>query len=231
MIQLRNLDKSFLGSEVKAESRVTDFEEEERESRLTEAAYKLKKFGREVVQFSDANRLRLSIGALMIVVASAWSFVMLYPQQRNITGPAVAQLEISSPLEADPVHPPAKATFIENKAAAKKPAQPAPVSIPSLAVAEKSEKPNDLVAAKKPDESPSVSKAESPASEELYRVSGASFVRNKPTDNAEIIDTLKPGVRIAIINRSGEYFRVRSLGERSVSGFVHKEDAFFERIQ
>jgi hypothetical protein len=208
---------------------VTDFEKEEGKSRLTEAAYKLKKFGREVVQFSDANRLRLSIGALMIVVASAWSFVMFYPQQRNVAGPAVAQL--SSPRKAEPVHPPVETTLIENKAAAKKPAQPAPVSIPSLAVAEKSEKRNDLVAAKKPDESPSVSKAESRASEELYRVSGASFVRNKPTDNAEIIDTLQPGVRIAILNRSGEYFRVRSLGERSVSGFVHKEDAFFERIQ
>lgn len=226
--QLRNLAKAFLGSQVKAAGRVADFVKEEGKSRLTEAAHKLKQLGEQLVQFSSVNRLRLAIGALMIVVASAWSYTMFHPQQRNITGPAVAQRDKNPPQKAGLVRLPAETALVENKATAKK---PAPVSIPSLAVAEKSEKRNDLVAAKKPDASPSVSKAESRASEELYRVSGASFVRNKPTDSAEIIDTLQPGVRIAILNRSGEYFRVRSLGERSVSGFVHKEDAFFERIQ
>jgi hypothetical protein len=82
-----------------------------------------------------------------------------------------------------------------------------------------------------PAEDPSVSEAENLASDEIYRVSGASFVRNKPTADAEIIDTLEPGARVAILSRSREYLRVRSLGEVKVLGFVHREDAFFERIQ
>jgi hypothetical protein len=52
-----------------------------------------------------------------------------------------------------------------------------------------------------------------------------------PTADAEIIKTLQPGTRIAVTSRSGEYFRVRSLSEEKISGFVHREDAFFERIQ
>jgi hypothetical protein len=47
--------------------------------------------------------------------------------------------------------------------------------------------------------------------------------------NADIIATLEPGVRIEVNALGGEYLRVRALGEQSLIGFVHKEDAFFER--
>ena len=153
---------------------------------------------------------------------------MFYPQLRNGTGSTVTQRE---KIKADPVHTPPEKTRVENKAVAKKPSQPAPASIPSLAVAEKNEKRNDLAGAKEPVEGPRVGEVESPASEQIYRVSGSSFLRDKPTADAEIIETLQPGTRIAVTSRSGEYFRVRSLSEEKISGFVHREDAFFERIQ
>src|SRR4030095_5094717 len=101
-------------------------------------------------------------------------------------------------------------TRVENKAVTKQPFQRAPASIPSLAVAEKNEKRNDLAGAKEPVEGPRVGEVESPASEQIYRVSGSSFLRDKPTADAEIIETLQPGTRIAVSSRSGEYFLVGS---------------------
>ena len=156
---------------------------------------------------------------------------MFYPQQRNGTGLVVTRHENSSPRKTDPGYRPAKTTRAKNRGVAKEPSQPAPASMPSHSVAEWNEKQDDLAVAKEQIEEPSVSKAESLASDEIYRVSGASFVRNKPTADAEIIDTLAPGIRVAILSRSGEYLRVRSLGEMKVLGFVHREDAFFERVQ
>ena len=60
-------------------------------------------------------------------------------------------------------------------------------------------------------------------------VIGASFVRSRPTANAEIIATLGPGTRIQVTGPTGEYYGVRSLGRKTIRGYVHKEDAFFER--
>ncbi|TMA97147.1 MAG: hypothetical protein E6J74_06000 [Deltaproteobacteria bacterium] len=227
-IQLRNLERAFLAPQVKAKSRVSDSEKEEDESRPTQPIHELKKSGQHHYRFSNVKRLRVSIGALMILVMSAWSFIMFYPQQRNGTGSTVTQRE---KIQAEPVHTPPEKTRVENKAVTKEPFQRAPASIPSLAVAEKNEKRNDLAGAKEPVEGPRVGEVESPASEQIYRVSGSSFLRNKPTADAEIIETLQPGTRIAVTSRSGEYFRVRSLSEEKISGFVHREDAFFERIQ
>lgn len=62
-----------------------------------------------------------------------------------------------------------------------------------------------------------------------FFVTGASFVRAHPTSNAEIIATLQPGTRINVAGRTGEYYRVRSLEADTIRGYVHKEDAFFER--
>jgi hypothetical protein len=62
-----------------------------------------------------------------------------------------------------------------------------------------------------------------------FFVTGASFVRSHPTSNAEIIATLQPGTRINVAGRTGEYYRVRSLEADTIRGYVHKEDAFFER--
>ena len=65
----------------------------------------------------------------------------------------------------------------------------------------------------------------------VFRVSGASFLRNKPRANAEVIATLRPGIRIEVTALGGEYFLVRALDAENLHGFVHKEDAFFEPVR
>jgi len=61
-----------------------------------------------------------------------------------------------------------------------------------------------------------------------FAVVGNSYVREKPASKAEVIATLRPGTRIQVVGRTGEYFRVRSLDNEGIRGYVHKEDAFFE---
>ena len=70
---------------------------------------------------------------------------------------------------------------------------------------------------------------ENPSTVGDFKVVGNSFVRNRPTSNAEVIATLRPGTHINIAGQTGDYFRVRSLGNQTISGYVHREDAFFER--
>jgi type II secretory pathway predicted ATPase ExeA len=231
MIQLRNLERAFLGPPVEAKETFAHVEQEENEIQSTSGIDQSTSLGQRAYPFSNVDRQRLWIGALMILVVASWSFIMFYPQQRNGTELVVTRHENSSAREADPVHPPAETTGVKNRAVAKEPSRPAPASMPSQVVPERNEKQNDLAGVKNTVEDPSVSKAENPASDEIYRVSGASFVRNKPTADADIIDTLEPGIRVAILSRSGEYLRVRSLGEVKVFGYVHREDAFFERDQ
>jgi general secretion pathway protein A len=62
-----------------------------------------------------------------------------------------------------------------------------------------------------------------------FFVAAVSFVRSKPTSSADIIATLEPGTRINVAGRTGDYYRVRSLGAETIRGYVHEEDAFFER--
>ena len=64
-----------------------------------------------------------------------------------------------------------------------------------------------------------------------YVVAAASFVRSNPAANADVIATLEPGTRINATRYSGDYFRVRSLGNEPIRGYVHREDAFFERVR
>jgi hypothetical protein len=64
--------------------------------------------------------------------------------------------------------------------------------------------------------------------ERIYRVFDASFVRDKPRSDANITGMLEPGTRIRIQSKTGDYFRVRSLDPDPISGYVHREDAFFE---
>jgi general secretion pathway protein A len=61
-----------------------------------------------------------------------------------------------------------------------------------------------------------------------YRVFDASFVRDKPRSDANITGMLEPGTRIKVQSKTGDYFRVRSLDREAISGYVHREDAFFE---
>jgi hypothetical protein len=64
--------------------------------------------------------------------------------------------------------------------------------------------------------------------ERIYRVFDSSFVRDKPRSDANITGMLEPGTRIKIQSKTGDYFRVRSLDRDPISGYVHREDAFFE---
>ena len=57
-----------------------------------------------------------------------------------------------------------------------------------------------------------------------------SFVRDEPTSKAEIIATLRPGARVRLVGRKGDYWQIRSLEPEAVSGYVHREDAFFEPL-
>jgi general secretion pathway protein A len=69
--------------------------------------------------------------------------------------------------------------------------------------------------------------------ERTYRVSDFSFVRDKPRSDANITGMLEPGTRIKVQSKTGDYFRVRSLDRdrELLSGYVHREDAFFEPIK
>jgi general secretion pathway protein A len=63
-----------------------------------------------------------------------------------------------------------------------------------------------------------------------FEVIGNSFVREKPDAKSDVIATLRPGTRIQLVGRSGEYLQIRSMESESIRGYVHKEDAFFERL-
>ena len=39
----------------------------------------------------------------------------------------------------------------------------------------------------------------------------------------------EPGTHITVAGRTGEYYRIRTLGTERIRGYVHKEDAFFDR--
>jgi general secretion pathway protein A len=67
------------------------------------------------------------------------------------------------------------------------------------------------------------------ASAGIFEVVGASYVRDKPTSDAEIVATLQPGTRVQVLAQTQDYFQVRSLEDRGIRGYVHREDAFFER--
>jgi hypothetical protein len=66
-----------------------------------------------------------------------------------------------------------------------------------------------------------------PASKTL-RVSSASLVRKQPGAGAEIIASLEAGTRVVVVSRSGDFYKIRSVGKDRVRGYIHREDAFFE---
>ncbi|MGH7784292.1 MAG: hypothetical protein ACREO5_10685, partial [Candidatus Binatia bacterium] len=58
-----------------------------------------------------------------------------------------------------------------------------------------------------------------------------SFVRATPRANAKIIATLTPPAQVKVVSMKGDYFRIQTVLEgRTIRGYVHREDAFFERI-
>ena len=61
-----------------------------------------------------------------------------------------------------------------------------------------------------------------------FEVVDDSFVRDSPQPNAAVIATLRPGAQVRVESKTGEYFRIRSLHDPEVIGYVHEEDAFFQ---
>jgi general secretion pathway protein A len=63
-----------------------------------------------------------------------------------------------------------------------------------------------------------------------FEVVRDSFLRDKPESDATVT-TLPTGTRIRVEGKSGDYLRVRSLNDPGLRGYVHREDAFFERVR
>jgi hypothetical protein len=59
-------------------------------------------------------------------------------------------------------------------------------------------------------------------------VVGRSKLRAQPSAGSEIIAELEPGDRVTLLSKSRDYYYVRSVEDRAIRGYVHREDAFFE---
>ena len=73
-------------------------------------------------------------------------------------------------------------------------------------------------------------KKEQPSFLGNFEVVQDSFLRDKPESDAAVT-ILPTGTRIRVEGKSGEYLRVRSLNDPGLRGYVHREDAFFERVR
>ena len=73
-------------------------------------------------------------------------------------------------------------------------------------------------------------KKEQPSFVGNFEVVQDSFLRDKPESDATVT-TLPTGTRIRVEGKSGDYLRVRSLNDPGLRGYVHREDAFFERVR
>jgi general secretion pathway protein A len=75
---------------------------------------------------------------------------------------------------------------------------------------------------------PAVKKNDSKPASVTLEVVKRSKVRATPSDGSEIIAELEPGNRVSVLAKSRDYYHVRSLDDKSIRGYVHREDAFFE---
>lgn len=73
-------------------------------------------------------------------------------------------------------------------------------------------------------------KKEQPSFLGNFEVVRDSFLRDKPESDATVT-SLPTGTRIRVEGKSGDYLRVRSLNDPGLRGYVHREDAFFERVR
>jgi general secretion pathway protein A len=73
-------------------------------------------------------------------------------------------------------------------------------------------------------------KKEQPSFLGNFEVVQNSFLRDKPESDATVT-ILPAGSRIRVESKNGEYLRVRSLDDPRLRGYVHREDAFFERVR
>ena len=229
--QPQKLEKSF--SDFETARAVQDAWQKARDE-LIPLTYQVHPVRRLNYQLGKANRVMISIGALILLVV-AGGLAVFYPRQHDAAEPEgyvenIAAETNSNAVRAMPVNDVRSVDDLTDKKIEEEPREPVPVAPATLPnAAENREQKRDTP--KKPNvvEDLNIAKTNS-APQETYRVSRASFLRKRPAANADIIDTLRPGTRIVVTNRSGEYLTVRS-SDGKVSGFVHKEDAFFERIR
>ena len=124
--------------------------------------------------------------------------------------PAAIHIEQSATALSD-LNPPAKS--------GQNPEEPTP-STPSAENNPQHAKPAASAERKKSDGKPAV---------ETLKVTAPSTVRARPTDQADIVAELEPGSRVRILAKSRDYYHVRSLDKKPIRGYVHREDAFFEK--
>lgn len=129
----------------------------------------------------------------MILTLSAWVLVAFYSKQSDIdvpdaqpgAVPAITNDKVSRETEMAKLPQP---PFISHRA-------------PQLLRERKDE--TVTITARTAESAKKVVQQPSP---EIYRVTGRVFLRNNPAANAEIIDTIKPGTRIAVTRRITRVF-------------------------
>lgn len=63
-----------------------------------------------------------------------------------------------------------------------------------------------------------------------FEVTADSLLFDGPAHQSALLKTLRPGVRVQVENKIGNFLAVRSLEDPAMEGYVHLEDAFFRRI-
>jgi type II secretory pathway predicted ATPase ExeA len=177
------------------------------------------------IQFKRPNN---SIGGLLILIFSAWGLVAIDSKHRELSRSDVSGgNEERSSNAAVLAVPDMPIDRMSHESALTKQLQPELVSHqdPDLLQVH-SDQPT--VAAENGKVAINRKVVQEPSAE-IYRVTGPVILRNTPTADAEIITTIEPETRVAVTRMSNDYFRVRSLADERISGFVHREDAFFER--
>jgi hypothetical protein len=83
-----------------------------------------------------------------------------------------------------------------------------------------------------PPDRPAAPQRKSAASARFEVTGPNSFVRGSPHADSKIIATLPRGTEITVLGKKGSYFQVQAnVDGRRVRGYVHREDAFFERLK
>ena len=179
----------------------------------------------------DKKQLRFATGALTAIVVLAWGWAVSWPPRTEVT---VSQTNKST-MEVRNVMPKLTVTHASVGTSSDRPDTSglSPQVMPRASIGAPPE--SDPQTAERPDntQQPPVAtrKIIKPPTLKEFLVSEGTFLRNKPTANADIIDTLRPGIRVEVIGRGGEFLHVRTLGDDTVRGYVHVDDAFFEPLR
>ena len=174
---------------------------------------------------TSKKQLRFAVAALMTVMVLAWGLAASWTLRPDV---AVSHMNDSA-IVARNIVPDLALTSLDRSSSPRQSAAIMPqarVGAMPDSAGQAAERPGNAqrppVAARK---------ILPPRAPREFRVITGTFLRNKPTANADIIDTLRPGIRVEVIGRGGDFLRVRSLGDDTVRGYVHVDDAFFEPLR